>query len=144
MPSRDPARASVANFELLSGKLDRLMSDWERAIANGGTGTPTGSRTADVQEQLAAVEKECAEMRSEAETELKVAADWAAKGVMARRAGRDDLDAQAMRRAEEHRAAGVTLQVEVDALDKALDQLRRLAAQQRENIKGAVMPPHTR
>ncbi len=124
----DAARAMIANVALLSGQLDARMTAFETSIAAGGALPPIGLRSTDLQKELAALETLNATARSEAEEEFLKAGDWEAKGILARQAGRDDLAAQATRRAAEHRATGSALRTEVEDTEAALKEFRRILA----------------
>ena len=63
---------------------------------------PESAALAQLERQLAALEREVADLRTQADGELRIAREWEARAMITVRDGRDDLARDAVRRQQEH------------------------------------------
>ena len=127
------AEASDALVATLSARLDALLASWQLAMdakrkepvtVGNAPPRPPAEVLAELERELADLERRCAEQRQAAGNESEQAADWERRAMSAVQNGRDDLAREALNHHHNHLDAATQLAAEVTELEAVRDSYR--------------------
>ncbi|HKW45828.1 MAG TPA: hypothetical protein VJN70_00225 [Gemmatimonadaceae bacterium] len=138
MPGRDVnetrgaiAEATDAVLATLSARLDALVASWQLAI-DSKRKAPVGNDKvrspmevlAELESELANLERRCADQRGASDVEAEAAREWERRAMFAVQDGRDDVARDALNQLRNHMDAATRLATEASELEVLRDSYR--------------------
>lgn len=139
--------ANEAVLATLSARLDALLASWQLAIAAkrktpiAATNVPARTASevlAELERELANLERRCIEERQAADAEARLAADWERRAMEAVRNGADDIAKQALVRLADHTNIAAHIESTATELDAVRDSYRNAVIAVRATTSGTV------
>jgi len=116
-----------------AARLDALLASWQLAIdakrkapITAGNAPPRTAPEvlAELEHELADLERHCIEQRQSAESEDQQAKNWEQRAMMALRDGREDLAREALARQQDHLTTATEQEAEAIELEAVRDSYR--------------------
>ena len=138
------ADATDAVVAALSARLDALLASWQLAIDSKRKAPVGGDKVrspaevlAELEGELADLERRYAEQRDASEAETQLAGDWERRAMSAVRDGHDDLAREALNRLSNHLDAAKQLATEASEFEVLRDSYRNAVKAVRATADGA-------